>query len=369
MDTVFAHLDIEKREDLMNDVELAQLKRKDLLEIARKEKIKNPAKYRKTDLIELIVKQRQSSETYRRKKSQKIETIKEKLVKKESVAEVSHLATVSTYAAPQTQSEQPPRESFSLPYSYNVTKIVLMVRDPYWAYVYWDIDDAKYKEVQYLIQTHSGRIKTILRVYDVTDVEFNGFNSHRTFDVDVSLEAKAWYIHTGVPDRDYLVDIGLLDDQGKFYLIARSNIMRTPRDTMSDVIDENWMISDFDEIYSLSRGLGVGLSSGEVRRRRKQIFEQTVSSGAASSPGFFLKQPPPETDFFLEVGTELILYGRTKSDATVTVAGQPVALRPDGTFSVRFHLTDGVLDLPVIAVSVDKDHTRQITPIVRKNTL
>ncbi len=355
----------------MNDAKLAQLTRKDLLELARKEKIKNPAKYRKPDLIELIVKHQQSSETYRIKKSQKAEVLKVRPVRQREEAPVETVAAPEHHHhSPQPQVQNAPRESFSLPYSYNVTKIVLMVRDPYWAYVYWDIDETKYKEVQYLIQTHSGRIKTILRVYDVTDVEFNGFNAHRAFDVDVNLEAKAWYIHTGVPDRDYLVDIGLLDDQGKFYLIARSNIMRTPRDSMSSVIDENWMVSDFDELYSFSGGLGVGLSSGDVRRRRKKLFEQILSSGAvASSPGLFLKQPPKETDFFLEVGTEVILYGRTKPDAAVTVAGKPVPLRPDGTFSVRFHLSDGVLDLPVIAVSVDKEHTRQITPIVQKNTL
>jgi hypothetical protein len=356
----------------MNDTQLAQLNRKDLLEIARKEKIKSPAKYRKSDLIELIVKHQQASESYRRKKSKKIEVLKEIPTVRgaRTVEELPSQAPPQHHPSPQPQVAAEPRESFTLPYSYNVTKIVLMVRDPYWAYVYWDIDEAKYKEVQYLMQAHGGRIKTILRVYDVTDVEFNGFNSHRTFDVDVNLEAKAWYIHTSVPDRDYLVDIGLLDDHGKFYLIARSNRMRTPRDTMSNVIDENWMMVDFDEIYSLSGGFGVGLSSGEVRRRRKLLFEQLISSGAvASSPGLFLKQPPPETDFFLEVGTELILYGRTKPDATVTVSGKPVALRPDGTFSVRFHLPDGALNLPVISVSVDKKHTRQITPIVRKNTL
>jgi len=354
----------------MNDTELAQLKRKDLLDLARKEKIKNPTKYRKNDLIELIVKHQQSSETYRRKKNLKIETLKTKSeVKDLHRKEVPPPEVPSASRPAEPQVHQAPRESFSLPYSYNVTKIVLMVRDPYWAYVYWDIDEAKYKETQYLMQAHAGRIKTILRVYDVTGVEFNGFNSHRTFDVDVNLEAKCWYIHTGVPDRDYLVDIGLLDDQGKFYLIARSNVMRTPRDSMSTVIDENWMVSDFDEVYSLSGGLGVGLSSGEVRRRRKKLFEQILSSGAvASSPGLFLKQPAVETDFFLEVGTEVILYGRTKPDATVTVAGKVVPLRPDGTFSVRFHLPDGVLNLPVIAVSIDKEHTRQITPIVQKNT-
>jgi hypothetical protein len=348
----------------MNNTNLEQLTRKELLDLAKKEKVKNPAKYRKSDLIELIVRQHQASETYRRKKIQKLGSLKET---DETSPRRTSQAAVEEAPKPTHVPQPQPVERFSLPYSYNVTKLVLMVRDPYWAFVYWDLDESKYKEVQYLLQTHSGRIKTILRVYDVTGIEFNGHNSHRTFDLDVNLEAKSWYIHMGVPDRDYLVDIGLLDDQGKFYLIARSNVMRSPRDSASNVLDENWMMADFDELYSFSGG--IGLSSGEIRRRRKLLFEQLVSSGAvASSPGLFMKQPAKETDFFLEVGTELILYGRTKPDAKVTLAGKPMTLRPDGTFSVRFHLPDGNFDLPVIAVSADKEHTRKITPTVQKNT-
>ena len=130
------------------------------------------------------------------------------------------------------------------------------------------------------------------------------------------------------------------------------------------------MIRDFDEIYSLSGGIDVGLSSGELRRKKRLLFEQILSSGAvSSSPGLFMKEEKaPKKDFFLEVDTELILYGRTKADATVTIGGKEVPLRPDGTFSIRFHLPDGDRHLPVKAVSSDKDDRRKITVNVQKNT-
>ena len=47
----------------------------------------------------------------------------------------------------------------------------------------------------------------------------------------------------------------------------------------------------------------------------------------------------------------MILYGSTERDARLTIAGRPVALREDGSFSFRFLLPDGRFDLPVVAVN------------------
>lgn len=91
--------------------------------------------------------------------------------------------------------------------------------------------------------------------------------------------------------------------------------------------------------------------------------ELNVSSGAApaslpfaqgiaavSSAG--LNQAPPKPGaFWLNVNAELVLYGATEADAQVTVAGQPVQLRPDGTFSCRFALPSGFYQLAVQANS------------------
>ncbi len=55
------------------------------------------------------------------------------------------------------------------------------------------------------------------------------------------------------------------------------------------------------------------------------------------------------------MNAELVLYGGTEPDARVTIGGQPVELRPDGTFSHRFALPDGLEQLAVVAVSPQGD--------------
>ena len=72
--------------------------------------------------------------------------------------------------------------------------------------------------------------------------------------------------------------------------------------------------------------------------------------------------------FWFNVNAELIIYGATEPDATVTMGGRVIKLRPDGTFSYRFILPDGDYDLPAIATSVDGDDSRSAALTFRRRT-
>ncbi len=87
-----------------------------------------------------------------------------------------------------------------------------------------------------------------------------------------------------------------------------------------------------------------------------------IEAGPASS-GELTSVPPPEgrRSFWFRVNAEVILHGSTEPDAQVTIAGRPVALRPDGSFSFRFAFPDGDFRLPVEAVSADRMDGRKAT--------
>jgi hypothetical protein len=59
--------------------------------------------------------------------------------------------------------------------------------------------------------------------------------------------------------------------------------------------------------------------------------------------------------FWFKVNAELIIYGATEPGARVTAEGQPVELRPDGTFSFRVALPDGFHALALAADSGEGD--------------
>jgi hypothetical protein len=67
-----------------------------------------------------------------------------------------------------------------------------------------------------------------------------------------------------------------------------------------------------------------------------------------SSP---MGEQPGQKGFWFNVNAELIIYGATQPDAQVTIAGRPIELRPDGTFTCHFALPDGDYRLTATAIS------------------
>ncbi len=260
---------------------------------------------------------------------------------------------------------RPSRQETEIPQRYNDNKIVLLARDPYWCYAYWDISPdfmgEKAKEAG-----KSGNYDLVLRVYDVTDIVFNGGNAHKFIDIKVSGDSNNWYINVWASDRSYIVDLGFKTSDGRFILIARSNAVSTPRDRVSDKTDEEWMVvdEDFDELLKLS-GAGKFGSSDRIKMRIEQ--ELLSGSGAVSSFGSPVYKPEAK-GFFLVADTELILYGATEKDARLTVKGEEIKLKEDGSFSLRFHLPDGQMDLPIEATSSDGNQKRSINISVNRKT-
>lgn len=256
-----------------------------------------------------------------------------------------------------------------IPSSYNDTKIVLMVRDPYWLHTYWSINPSAIEYINANFRQWN-QIPLILRVYDITGAHtFDGSNSNYYFDIHINQEANNWYIHVGGPNRSFCVDLGFIQDNGAFYTITRSNIVTTPRDNVSEIVDEEWMSieEDFLKLYRLA-GAGKGNSSAELVESLIKRLEREMGSGAVSSLSSPSRYLPKERKFWLVLNTELILYGATEPDAIVHIQGEPINLRPDGTFTLRFALPDGTQTIPVVANSADGIDTITITPVVSKQT-
>jgi hypothetical protein len=262
------------------------------------------------------------------------------------------------------------RKEFRFPPGYGDNRIVALVRDPWWIFAYWEIRHDKEQEVIRNIEdAGDASVASILRVYDVTGVKFNGNNANTFFDVTLKGLANNWYINVSSPDRSWVVDIGILTRKGNFYLLARSNTVATPHFGMSDALDAEWMMpeEEYWRLFGLSGGFGVGKGSLEVREMVRRRIEEQISSAAVSSAASFYRKPQ-ERKFWLVVNTELIVYGATEPNAKLTIQGKKVDLRPDGTFTLRFALPDGKQVIPVEAISGDGADTRRITPTVTRRT-
>jgi len=292
-------------------------------------------------------------------------------IKKEILGAKEMAVEQTKFSHPETA---PLRRTFptDLPYQYDRDRMILQVRDPRWIHAYWEVAASTIERLKNELREDFFNAKSLLRVYDVSDIIFNGENAHRFFDIQVNEFANNWYINTEGPDRSWCVDFGLLLPSGRFVTILRSNTVRTPLEGPSWITDEEWMIPEdmFARLYGMGFGLG---RSSPVGKAWQERVRQVLFSGALASPGMASMASPVKKElkrrkFWLLVDCELIVYGATEPNAKVSVSGREVALRPDGTFTLRFALPDGRQVMPVKAISSDKMEERTITPVVSRET-
>lgn len=168
-----------------------------------------------------------------------------------------------------------------LPPGYNEERIAILSRDPYVAYAYWETTPARIEREKAWFGWDS---KLCLRVYDITGVQFDGRNAIGYYDQEIMDRIGNWYFDFGRPAHSFCADIGLLSPGGQFLTIARSNYITMPRDGVSDVIDEEWMLlaEEFWSLYGYPEGFQQGISSEEMQQMLKQRRRLEISS-----PGLF----------------------------------------------------------------------------------
>ncbi|MGH7197602.1 MAG: DUF4912 domain-containing protein [Candidatus Omnitrophota bacterium] len=179
-----------------------------------------------------------------------------------------------------------PTHGFALPSQYGEDKAVLMVRDPWWLFAYWEVTPWREREIVEAIQRAGlTREKSVLRVYDVTDTALP--DCHSFFDIELVNLANSWYIDVGSPNRQWVVEVGVRTREGRFFMLVRSNVVRTPRFGVSDVLDEEWMLPDelYWKLFGMS-GLGRQKSSLDVREILERYLKSVISSERPSSVGF-----------------------------------------------------------------------------------
>lgn len=341
-----------------------------------------------------------------------------------------------------------------LPSTYNTTRLTILARDPHWMHAYWEIASSDIERAKNELGNDFAYSAYVIRVYDVTLIDFDGRNANHWFDVDIGPDARRWYINLWNNNVTYCAELGIRSPHGRFIALARSNSIYLPRASISQRQDMIWMEVKGDEpqapyinmLPALKRGrkktygrtpgthirkpgrmthltendirayyasLFPLLSRIKFQKRRngrggqrslRDIFGYRVPKGMklegllqhgmsweefyqkillGSSAEMVLRKQAgaseqlhissgasereeKERKFFFEIGTELIVYGRTEPDAEVKLGNQTIPLREDGTFTLRFALPDGKIPLDFAATSSDKVEQRRITTSVER---
>ncbi len=294
-----------------------------------------------------------------------------------------------------------------LPHEYGETRIVLQIRDPHWAYAYWEIPRVELKRIELEVgifeYAHS---HYVLRLHNVSQ----GFSQ----EIKLSEHARNWYIYLESPQTVYQVELGMHSPTEGYTFIALSNLVQTPPDRVAErwaapvmpepepgpelverlggheIVDPPPQAPGIPEITEPAQVYFMSVtgepvphpgSSDLLAGQRLQAPEQPsgeapfVPGGVSSfempgsfgmpgsfampgsfnmptsyaptsadwtspgSGGFGSRLPEVEDDdIFLVAAVEIIVYGRVKVGCDLTFQGNPLRVRPDGSFSLRMAL-------------------------------
>jgi uncharacterized protein len=276
-----------------------------------------------------------------------------------------------------------PIETRELLSEYNEDKFILLIRDPFWAYAYWEISDEARKKLGIPKGKHNKRMK--IRLYEVIDGNRGDY-----YDIYIHDYTNNWYISLPKPNKQYTAELLIEDDEGNTETIMHSNNAESPRNTISDDIDVEWMTPDWAKIYGASAGFREKhLSEEELKEKMEEgpssitIQQQPGSENLmegfiGASENIISSFPSSETavkvvsakgkDFWLKADCELILYGATETDAEVKVKGEIIKLNPDGSFNLRFSLPEGQHNIDIKGINKDRDIEKSIIFHIKRKT-
>lgn len=249
-------------------------------------------------------------------------------------------------------------------------RIVTMVRDPFWLHVYWEITPESIQRTEAALGPDWYTSKPVLRVLDVSSEDTTSAAESVLRDIPIHGGVNNWYLDIDGTQRSYRVDVGYLTAKGRFFALARSNMVTPPKPGSSDNVDGHWnsVREECDKIFAMSGGTDPQNNSDKLQKFFEERFGRPMSAGSLTNYGSGALSGSRRQQFHFDLDAELIVHGRTVTDARVIVHGEPVQLRKDGSFTLRLSLPDGRQILPATAATNDGIEERTVIIAIERNT-
>lgn len=227
-----------------------------------------------------------------------------------------------------------------VPVKYGQSYLVSLVKNIHWLYVFWELAPEEIDLV--------GEGRMILRLFKGKEP----IQQQIMADVTITDSFGSQYLYLAEPGQFYQVQLAVVNSREVVPLLS-SNLVFTPFGKVSDQEDTKW--ASVDELYQEYSGC---------------LTMDTVSSPELSYMSSYQLQRKslyqPKVD--LAVETELIIYGKVTPGAMVYVQGEPITVNEEGSFSLRYALSDGTLILPIKAVAPNGMQTQTTVPVISRET-
>jgi hypothetical protein len=249
-------------------------------------------------------------------------------------------------------------------------RLVLMVRDAFWLHVCWQLMRRSVERAAAAMGQDWHTARPHLRLLEVTDGGTTSASERIVREVEIHGGVSNWYLHMEPSSKSYRVEIGYLSSNGRFFSLCRSNVVTMPSPGSCDSVDEHWadVANNYEKIYAMSGGYSSDGAS-ELQELFEERLRRPMSSPMASRYGGGLEGLLPHArDLDLSVDADLVVYGSAAPDAHLSLRGEPVRLRSDGSFMVRMNLANQRQVIPLVAYSADGGQQRTVVLAIERNT-
>ncbi|WP_066064228.1 DUF4912 domain-containing protein [Neobacillus soli] len=92
----------------------------------------------------------------------------------------------------------------------------------------WEVSELPKKVLELFFSVNFEQLVPIVRIYDITDLSFNGKNAHYYHEMAVPYQNGQWFINGLASDRSYAAELGVYFSNSDFFPLLRSNCIQTP---------------------------------------------------------------------------------------------------------------------------------------------
>ncbi|QEN03753.1 DUF4912 domain-containing protein [Thiospirochaeta perfilievii] len=138
-------------------------------------------------------------------------------------------------------------EEMVLPDRYNENMLHFLLRDNSWGFIMWDIKDSLNLKYQNQLED----VNYILRIIELDEAEYSTDAIVDFFDIGIKKGETSRYVSLPHEESFYCVEFVLLSDS-KEIIIDRSRIVKTTRDHINYVLDDNAKLKKIVELSGYS---------------------------------------------------------------------------------------------------------------------
>lgn len=95
--------------------------------------------------------------------------------------------------------------------------------------LFWEVSALADTVIESYFDICLSELVSVMRIYDVTDIIFDGKNAHHFYEITVPYKHGHWFVKGLTANRSYIAELGVLLPTTGYFPLLRSNCIQTPK--------------------------------------------------------------------------------------------------------------------------------------------